>query len=228
MKIAIMQPYFFPFVGYYNLMAQVDKFIIYDDIQFTKKGWINRNYLNSSSGPWLFSIPVTNISAIENIGQKKIAPEFQRSKLFSRIEQNYQKLATPEKLAKVKKIIDFDSSSLFDYISFSLREISKEVAIEPDRIIPSSSLGDFSNYKGQERVIKICNTLNADVYINPIGGMALYSEKIFEENGIFLRFQDPIEIASKNPNEEVPHFSFLHNYLTSNDEELRSLLFRRN
>ena len=224
MKIAIMQPYFFPYIGYYNLIAQVDKFIVYDDIQFTKKGWINRNYLNSPSGPWLFSIPVTNISAIENIGQKQIAPEFDRPKLVSRIEQNYQKLAKPEKLAKVKEIIDFSSNSLFDYLIFSLREMCREIGIEPERLIPSSTLGDFTNYKGQDRVIKICEAMSADVYINPIGGTSLYSADTFKENGILLKFQEPIETVSRNQIEGIPHFSFLHTYLTSSSYQLRNLV----
>lgn len=226
MKIAIMQPYFFPYIGYYQLLAQVDKFVIYDDIQFTKKGWINRNYLNSPSGPWLFSIPVTDISAIEIIGKKKIAAEFDRSKLIGRIEQNYKRLATPEKLARLKSIIDFNSENLFEYIIFSLKEMSKEIEVDPEKIIPSSSLGDFSNYKGQERVIKICNSLNADVYINPMGGKTLYSKNAFEDNGIILQFQNPIETIPQNVIEGISHFSFLHNYLTSSANELRNLVIK--
>jgi hypothetical protein len=226
MKIAIMQPYFFPYVGYYNLLAQVDKFVIYDDIQFTKKGWINRNYLNSPSGPWLFSIPVTNVSLIEIIGKKQIAPVYDRLKLISRIEQNYKKLATPEKLAQVKRMINFNTSSLFEYIHFSLIEMSKEIGIDPEKIIPSSSLGDFTNYKGQEKVIQICKSLNADVYINPIGGKALYSTNTFEESEILLRFQEPIENVSHNQNEEIPYFSFLHDYLTLSGDELKKVVSR--
>jgi hypothetical protein len=226
MKIAIMQPYFFPYAGYYNLLAQVDKFVIYDDIQFTKKGWINRNYLNSLSGPWLFSIPVTNVSAIEIIGQKQIAPEYDRLKLISRIEQNYKRLATPEKLTQVKKMINFSTDSLFKYIHFSLIEMSKEIGIDPEKIIPSSVLGDFTDYKGQEKVIQICKSLSADVYINPIGGKALYSTNTFEESGILLRFQEPIETTSQNQHEEIPYLSFLHDYLTLSSVELRNVVFK--
>jgi hypothetical protein len=223
MKIAIMQPYFFPYVGYYNLLAEVDKFVIYDDIQFTKRGWINRNYLNSRTGPWLFSIPVTNVSTIENIGLKRIAPEFNRSKLISRIEQNYQKFAAPEKLAKVRTMISFSSDSLFEYLFFSLTEMSEEIGVNPDKIIRSSSLGSFANYKGQEKVIRICKSLNADEYMNPIGGKTLYDADSFEKSGILLRFQDPIYTVSRNQNQEVPHFSFLHDYLTVSTDELRKI-----
>lgn len=224
MKIAIMQPYFFPFVGYYKLLAEVDKFVIYDDVQFTKKGWINRNYLNSPSGPWLFSIPVVNISAIESVGQKKIAPEFDRSKLIRRIEQNYQKLTTPDKLARIQNIIDFKTDNLFEYLRFSLIEMSKEIEIDHEKIIPSSRLGSFANYQGQEKVIQICNSLKADEYVNPIGGKNLYDSNSFEENGILLRFQEPIAAVSENQNHEVPYFSFIHDYLTLSSNELRNLL----
>jgi hypothetical protein len=224
MRIAIMQPYFFPYVGYYNLLAQVDKFVIYDDIQFTKKGWINRNYLNSSSGPWLFSIPVTNISAIESIDRKKIAPEYDRSKLFSRIVQSYKRYSTPAKLDQVEEIINFRTDSLFEYILFSLTEMSAEIQVEPEKIIRSSSIGDFTNYKGQEKVIQICKSLDADVYVNPIGGKAIYNDTTFEESGILLRFQEPIETVSQHQNEKVPYFSFLHDYLTLSSTELRNVV----
>jgi hypothetical protein len=224
MKIAIMQPYFFPYVGYYNLLTQVDKFVIYDDIQFTKKGWINRNYLNSPSGPWLFSIPVTNVSAIESIGQKQIAPEYERSKFISRIEQNYKKLATPEKLSQAKRIINFPTDNLFEYIHFSLREISKEIEIDPEKIIPSSDLGDLSIHKGQDKVIQICKILNADEYINPINGKSLYSVNTFEEHGIRLKFQNPIKIPPRNYTEEVPYLSFLDSFLTLSSDDLRNLV----
>jgi hypothetical protein len=226
MKIAIMQPYFFPYVGYFKLLAQVDKFVIYDDVQFTKKGWINRNYLSSSSGPWLFSIPVVNASAIELIRDKRIAPEYSRSKLISRIEQNYHKLTSREKMAQVSNIINFDSDNLFEYIEFSLREMSKELNLEINRVIPSSSLGDFRMFKGQEKVLQICKSLNADTYINPVGGKSLYDIDSFETNGIQLIFQEPNQPQLVNPTEEIQQYSFLHDYLTMGDEELRRLILK--
>lgn len=219
-----MQPYFLPYIGYFQLINDVDQFVIYDDVQFTKKGWINRNYLTSNSGPWLFSIPVSSSSEIALISEKRIAPEFSRSKLISRIEQNYSKSATSEKLLRVREIINFESDNLFEYIRFSLIEMSKEVSIDFSRIIPSSSLGDFKRFKGQDKVIQICHSLNADVYVNPIGGKTLYDEKTFETNGIQLIFQEPIRPKLINPTEETQYFSFLHDYLTFDHDELEALI----
>jgi hypothetical protein len=226
-RVAIMQPYFFPYVGYFQLMDEVDHFVIYDDLQFTKKGWINRNYLYSDSGPWLFSIPVSNISELALISEKRIAPEYSRSKLISRIEQNYNKIATSEKLIQMREMINFESDSLFEYIHFSLVEMSKQVNIDFNKIITSSSLGDFKMLKGQDKVIQICKSLNADVYINPIGGKTLYDIDTFKANEIQLIFQESVKSNPKSVTEESQSYSFLHDYLTLDHNELRSLLSNR-
>ena len=225
-RVAIMQPYFLPYIGYFQLMNDVDQFVIYDDVQFTKKGWINRNYLSSNSGPWLFSIPVSNSSEMTLISEKLIAPEFSRSKLISRIEQNYNKFATTEKLMRVREIINFESDNLFEYIRFSLVEMSKEVNIDFNKVIASSSLGDFKMFKGQDKVIQICNSLNADVYVNPVGGKSLYDIKSFETSGIQLIFQEPLIPKLMNATEKSQHYSFLHDYLTLNPDELKTLILK--
>ena len=213
MKIAIMQPYFFPYIGYYKLMSEVDVFVIYDDVQYTKKGWINRNYLNSKTGPWLFSIPIEDAASIETISSKRIAAEYNRKKLITRIRQNYAMLADSTKLNKLEEIIKFETSSLFEYVEHSLREFGRELNIDSTKIVISSHLGDFSKIKGEEKVLRICKEVGATQYINPPGGRTLYSEKNFENSGIELRFQNKIPPRLKSQDSEIPYLSILDNYL---------------
>ena len=220
MKIAIMQPYFFPYIGYYKLISEVDQFVIYDDIQFTKKGWINRNYLNSTDGPWLFSIPIENSSKIEFINAKSISKEFSREKLQSRIRQNYKKISTTHKLDLVDRIIDFPTNNLFDYLENSLLVLTQEIGIDSKKILKSSQIGDFSKLKGEEKVIAICMAVGAKEYLNPQGGRALYDLANFAKTGISLQFQEKVNPITPTNEGEVPFFSLLHDYLTLSRDEL--------
>lgn len=220
MKIAIMQPYFFPYIGYYKLISEVDRFVIYDDIQFTKKGWINRNYLNSVDGPWLFSIPIENSSKLEFIKTKRISNEFNRGKMQSRIRQNYRKISTTQKLDFVDKIIEFPTNNLFDYLENSLLALTQEIGIDSKKILRSSQIGDFSGYKGEEKVVAICTAVGATAYVNPHGGQLLYNAASFDRSGISLHFQNRVIPSILTKNHGVPHFSFLHEYLTLSKEEL--------
>lgn len=212
MKIAIMQPYFFPYIGYYELISEVDYFVIYDDVQYTKKGWINRNYLDSKAGPWLFSIPIQNSSAIELICTKVIAPEFDRKKLVNKIKQNYGKLTSPSKLNKVEEIIMYENDNLFDYLRNSIQKLSVELGLDCRKILVSSEIGDFSTLKGEEKVLGICAELGADQYLNPPSGRTLYNSNTFEQRGIELHFQKPLPPTLNTQNQGVQYLSVLHSY----------------
>ena len=87
MKLAIMQPYFFPYIGYFQLIKSVDEFVIYDNIQYTKKGWINRNRILVNGTDYLISLPLKKDSDYLNVVDRQLAESWEkdRTKLLTLI-----------------------------------------------------------------------------------------------------------------------------------------------
>lgn len=218
MRVAIMQPYFMPYIGYFQLAKHVDKFVIYDDVQYTKKGWINRNYLNSDSGRWLFSLPLTSGSVDSLIRDKKVAPEFKPKSLEERVRLSYKSFEyLPESLRLLEQILYFSERNLFSFLLNSIRLNFESLEIPEERLVVSSSLGDFRSLKSESKVIEICKTLQATEYLNPAAGVHQYSANHFKAQGIdLLQFQPNIDLAES---EKV--FSILHNYIVDGFEKSR-------
>ncbi|ASY24512.1 hypothetical protein A1sIIB106_00220 [Candidatus Planktophila lacus] len=188
-----MQPYFLPYIGYFQLISSVDKFILYDDVQYTKKGWINRNKFRTLSGEWKFSIAVESHSEKAKISEIKIAKEYDPVKILTRIKNDLGRRDGFEKEAMtlISNVFEKVDENLFKYVSQSIIEISNFLDIPKDRFAVSSELGDFSMEKGENKVIEICKALGAKKYINPISGFELYSRENFSSNGITLNFLSP-------------------------------------
>lgn len=189
MKIAIMQPYFFPYIGYFQLIAAADLFVIYDEIQYTKKGWINRNRMLRDGSDVTFSLPLEKASDYLSICNRKIAPSFDRRKLKAQFEGAYRK--APE-FARVMPLIDaalsHESVNLFDFISHTLELTCAHLNIRTPIRRSSDVEGGPSPLRAQERVIDICKRVGATTYINPIGGLDLYDNAAFSGAGIELLF----------------------------------------
>ncbi|MDW3045615.1 WbqC family protein [Vibrio sp. Vb1554] len=190
MKIAIMQPYFLPYIGYWQLLASVDKFVVYDDIQYTKKGWINRNrYLSASGKVETFTIPIKKDSDYLDVRERFISPTFlkERTKLLNKIRESYRKSPNFDEGYQIFSDILLDEEdNLFLFILNSIEKIKSYLDIDTEIII-SSSLNN-KNLKGQDRVIDTCVKLAGGTYINPPGGRDLYSESNFRSQGLTLEF----------------------------------------
>jgi hypothetical protein len=188
-----MQPYFLPYLGYFQLISCVDKFILYDDIQYTKKGWINRNKFRTSNSEWKFSIAVESHSEKSKISEIKIAKEYDPAKIIARIKNDFGKRDSSEKGAMdlISNVFEKEEKNLFNYIFHSIVEVSNFLDIPKDRFVVSSEVGDFSMEKGANKVIEICKALGANTYVNPISGFDLYSREHFGSNGITLKFLRP-------------------------------------
>jgi hypothetical protein len=178
----------------------VDKFILYDDVQYTKRGWINRNKFNTTNGEWKFSIAVESHSEKANISEIRIAKEYEPAKIIARAKNDFGKSDSFQKEAMtlVSKVLQNEEKNLFNYISNSLIEISNFLEIPKDRFIVSSELGDFSMQKGSDKVISICNALGAKKYINPVSGAHLYNKEFFSSHGISLNFLSPKLVHTGN------------------------------
>jgi hypothetical protein len=195
MKSAIMQPYFLPYIGYWQLINCVDEFILYDNIEYTKKGWINRNRYLSNNNDKLFSIPLKKSSDFELVENKFLVDDHLKStsKLLRQIESSYKKAPYfKENYELIKSIFLFENDNLFEYIYNSIALIIDFLEIET-RIIRSSTLSNnLPEYKGRDKVIHLLNKIDSNIYINSIGGQNLYNKERFAADGVELNFLKPI------------------------------------
>lgn len=211
MRIAIMQPYFLPYIGYLQLMNAVDKFVLYDDVNYINKGWINRNRILVSGKEYLFTIPLKDASQNKLISEIYLSDDPKwRGKLLKTFEQAYKK--APFYLtafAVTEKIINLDAEKVSDWIADSFAILAQYLNIQT-KIVASSSIYQNTHLKGQERILDICQQEKADHYINPIGGTDLYDKSIFDKAGIQLNFlkSKPL-IYSQFKNEFVPWLSIV-------------------
>ena len=188
MRLAIMQPYFFPYIGYFQLIAAVDQFIVYDNIKYTKKGWINRNRLLQNGKDEMFSLPLKSASDYLNVCERELAADFNRTKLLNQIKSAYQRAPYfAQTYPLIEQIVKYEDANLFGYLHHSIVKTCAHLGIKTEIKISSSIAIDHS-LKNQEKVLALCAAVGARNYVNAIGGMELYAKDAFQQNGIELKF----------------------------------------
>jgi len=195
MKLAIMQPYFFPYIGYFQLLAAVDAFIVYDNIQYTKKGWINRNRMLRDGKDATFTLPLKKDSDYLDVREREIASDFNRDKLLGQLVGAYRKAPYfKEGLPLLETVIRYQDNNLFGFLLHSIKETCDSLGIGTEIKI-SSEIAIDHDLKGQDKVLALCKAIGADAYINPIGGVELYSRGDFKASGIDIKFikSKPVE-----------------------------------
>ena len=221
MKVAIMQPYFFPYIGYFQLINAVEKFIVYDNIQYTKKGWINRNRILVNGKDEYISVPLKKDSDYLNIGQRVLASTWSQDKrkLINKISEVYRKAPFfDESRIVFERCINFENDNLFDFILNSIKIINEHLNIET-QIIISSDLKIDHGLKAVDKVLAICETLNAKTYVNPIGGIDLYKKEVFLDRGIELNFLKANNILYKQFNSSFSPFLSIIDVIMFNGKE---------
>ncbi len=205
-----MQPYFFPYIGYFQLIQSVDKFIVYDNIQYTKKGWINRNRFLQNGKDMLFSIPLKKDSDYLDVREREISPAFNKLKLLNQLKQAYRRAPYFETAFPViEKIVMHDEANLSDYIHFSIVELCSYLDIDTE-IVKSSDVRIDHALQSQDKVLALCKAVGATTYINAIGGQELYAREDFRACGIDLKFiqSKPFEYQQFK-NDFVPWLSII-------------------
>ena len=188
MKLAIMQPYFLPYIGYFQLIASVDQFIVYDNIKYTKKGWINRNRMIQNSTYATFSIPLKKDSDSLKVVQRKLAADFNRDKLLNQFKGAYSKAPYFEQtMPLIELIVRFGDDNLFAYLHHSINQTCRYLGITT-AVRVSSTIDIDNTLQSQDKVLAFCQATNAKTYVNAIGGAELYSKAIFQSKGIELKF----------------------------------------
>jgi len=226
MKIGIMQPYFFPYIGYFALIKAVDKFVLYDDVAYIKNGWINRNRIKVGNNDNYITVPVTNASTYYLINEVKIVNYVNfRTRLFKTLEQNYKK--APSYIRIIDLLMDIFRGS-FDYMNDLNRKALSEVIDYLDintEMITSSGINKNKELMAEAKVIDICKALNGDVYINPIGGRELYSKENFQKEGIYLKFIKMNDIIYKQGKGDfIPNLSIIDVLMWNSKDDVKTLL----
>ncbi|WP_297045484.1 WbqC family protein [uncultured Desulfovibrio sp.] len=189
-KIAVMQPYLFPYIGYWQLIASVDCFVFYDDANYINKGWINRNRILLHGEPYKFILPLSHASQNKKINEIFVCPNFlTRKKLLKTITIAYKNTENYKRIFHIIEKTIMSDGKISDIIYNSTQELCEYLGIKTKFYLSSNLQYKKSDSdSAQEKIIKIVHTLGGDVYINPIGGQHLYSKKFFLENNISLFF----------------------------------------
>ena len=218
-----MQPYFLPYVGYFHLINSVDEFVIYDNIQYTKKGWINRNRILVNGSDKIITLPIKKDSDYLDVSGRYLADswEIEKSKLNNLIISSYKKSPQFNRVFPViSSILELPNTNLFEYILGSLQLLNSYLRIETPITI-SSTINIDHSLKSKEKVIAICEELNADTYINAIGGQELYDEKKKKNRGLDLKFvKSPPLDYKQYKNEFIPWLSILDVLMFNNRKDI--------
>lgn len=188
MRVAIMQPYFLPYIGYFQLISAVDLFIVYDNIKYTKKGWINRNRMLQNGKDLMFTLPLKSDSDTLDVCQRELAVDFNRDKLLNQFKGAYRRAPYfAQTLSLIEQILRYEESNLFLFLHHSIVRTCEHLGITTEIRI-SSEIAIDHGLKNQEKVLSMCEAVGANTYVNAIGGMELYSKSTFQEKGIDLKF----------------------------------------
>jgi hypothetical protein len=188
MRLAIMQPYFFPYIGYFHLIAAVDLFILYDNIKYTKKGWINRNRMLRNGKDATFSLPLKKDSDYLDVRDRELAAHFDRPKFLNQIRGAYERAPYfSQTFLLIKQVLDYEDTNLFRFLHNSISKTCEHLGITT-KIRMSSSVNIDHGLKNQDKVLAMCEAVGASTYVNAIGGVELYAREMFREKGIDLKF----------------------------------------
>ena len=191
-RLAVMQPYLFPYVGYFQLVSRVDRFVFLDDVNFINRGWINRNQMLLSDSVKWFTIPVLGSSQNRRINELHVqADGTWRRKLLSSVRHSYGKAPCFEQAyALLEDIILAGETSLSTIARKSVVSVARYLGLETE-FIPSTGRYGNEDLRGAARVLDICRQEGAAEYYNLPGGTALYSGEVFSAAGLELHFIEP-------------------------------------
>lgn len=184
-----MQPYLFPYLGYFQLMSAVDRFVVYDDVNYIKGGWVNRNRVRVGSQALYFTLPPQGASPNRKICEIGLGNvEHWRRKFLRGLQQEYRRapcfVPTYE---LVEEVCGFETDNLSEFVVNSLLRVRERLGIETEFVATSRGYGN-EELRGPERVLDICAREAIDLYVNPIGGRPLYDAATFREQRVELRF----------------------------------------
>ncbi|MBJ7265753.1 WbqC family protein [Idiomarina abyssalis] len=208
MKLAVMQPYLFPYIGYFQLIYAADLFLIYDDVAYIKQGYINRNSILSPNGATRFTIPVPGASSNKLISELAFSEDV--AKVLRTIEQSYSKAPYFEEVfPMIRGALELGDRSIASVCQRSFEDIFSYLGLKK-QFKKTSELEYNRSASARDRLIALCQQFGADSYINAPGGRKLYAKQDFAEKGIDLKFVDSLLVEySQGGDEFAPNLSII-------------------
>ena len=212
MRLAIMQPYFFPYIGYFQLLNAADFFVIYDNIQFSKAGWIHRNRILVNGVVKYITLALKKDSDFLDIHKRFLSENYldANRKLLRRIEGAYSNAPYYKDVFPLAcDVLQHDEPNLFLFVFHSIVKIASYLSISTE-FIKSSELDVDHALKGEDKVLAFCRNLGASTYLNLPGGEILYDKHDFKKEGIDLKFIHPKKFEyNQMSNSFVPWLSII-------------------
>lgn len=228
MKLGIMQPYFFPYLGYWQLMNAVDQYVVYDDVNYIKGGRINRNAILMQGKSHNINLILRGASPNKLIREVEVdTQDVLQTKLLRTLEQAYSKAPCfSDVMPVLTDVIRQKEANLAQYLYYSIQAVSQYLGIRT-KLLLSSEIDKDTELKAYAKVIDICKVTGADQYYNAIGGVELYEphRSQFNDAGVELRFLKMNEISYPQfKNEFVPNLSIIDVMMFNPPKEIRCLL----
>ena len=188
MKLAIMQPYFFPYLGYWQMLNAVDTFVIYDDVNYIKNGWINRNNILSNGTGHLVTLALDKASPFKKINETFILSGA-REKVLGFIRNSYLKAPFfKQAFPLIEEVVSYPENNISLFLENQFKKVFSYLGIKTKILLSSRDVEKDLSLPAQDKVLQICKNTGARQYINAIGGQELYDKSTFAENGVELNF----------------------------------------
>lgn len=227
-KVALMQPYLFPYLGYFQLIKSADLFIVNDDVQWIKGGWINRNRILFNGDPGYITLPVQKDSYKKLINERVLAEPFTKNKqtILKAIKAQYKSAPHfSQAINVIEHSLEYDEPSVSLFTTNALRIIADYLGINTEFMFASNIPGRALDARAQDRVIDTIKQVEADMYINAIGGTELYDKDSFTRQGIELKFIKMNDITYKQSNDLFsPNLSIIDVMMFNSRDEIRKML----
>lgn len=226
MILSAMQPYFLPYLGYFQLMEASDVFMVADDYNFIRDAWSNRNRILIQGIPAYINIPLLNASVNKTYNEITINDsEILKRKILKKIYYNYSKAVEFSKVFPLlEEIILYPESNFALFLLNSYKLLCNFLDLRVE-FTCSSSYYTENNLDKSDRIIALIKATGADTFINPIGGQSLYSKEYFKANGIDLFFLKPQDHFYKQFNNEfIPWLSIIDVMMFNSKPEVKKML----
>ena len=223
MNLAVMQPYLFPYIGYFQLIYASDLFIIYDDVSYIKQGYINRNNILTPNGPVRFTVPVPGGSSNKLISELSYSEDV--TKVLKTIQQSYSKSPYFDKVYPLlESILLYKNRDIAEICLKSYRDVLEYLGLQR-KFFKSSELDYDRSLSAKERLISFSHKFGADCYINTPGGRELYNKLDFAKEAVDLKFIDSLPIQYDQGVEDfVPNLSIIDVLMNCSPERIISIL----
>lgn len=228
-SVGINQPYLFPYIGYFQLINAVNQFVVYDDVNFIKSGWINRNLILQGNKAVRFTLPLENASSNQAIKNTKLHSKLYpiwREKFKKTLKQSYSKAPYfKDVYPLVENVFSRPTDSIGELATFSLITICKYLDIKSKILVSSAEFAGSRGLERADRIIQITKELRGRTYINPMNGTSLYEKDYFLKNGVELYFINPIiKQYEQRVSEFVPSLSIIDVIMFNSKEHIQEHL----